>query len=262
MLGKLNGATRLYPIIGDPVVHVRTPTRLTAKFEERGHDGVCVPMQVRDGDLDRVMVGLTATPNVDGLLVTMPHKNAAFAHCSTNSETSRLLDVVSVARRNADGTWHGDMLDGIAFVAAMRKQGARLEDARVLQVGAGGVGGAIASALLDAGVRELVVHDTDERRLRRLVGLLSGRGRVSAGPPDPSGFEVVCNATPLGLSPDDPLPVRGDLLRSSTFVGDVIAGEGTTPLIEAARAAGCGTSDGAQMVEAVLDVMADFLLGK
>ena len=262
MLDDLSGATRLYPIFGDPIVHVKTPKRLTAKFEERGHDGVCVPMQVREADLDAVMAGLTATPNVDGLLVTMPHKNAAFALCSTSSETSKLLEVVSVARRNPDGTWHGDMLDGLAFVAAMREQGAKLEGARVLQIGAGGVGGAIAVALLDAGVRELVLHDTDGGRLDRLVDLLSGRGRVGAGPPDPTGFDVLCNATPLGLSPDDPSPVEIDLLRSSMFVGDVIAREGTTPLLEAARAAGCGTSDGVQMVEAVLDLMPDFLLGR
>lgn len=262
MLETLSGATRLYPIIGDPIVHVKTPNRLTATFAERGHDGICVPMRVREGDLDAVMAGLTATPNVDGLLVTMPHKNAAFAHCATASETSKLLRVVSVARRDTDGGWHGDMLDGLAFVAAMRKGGATLDGARVLQVGAGGVGGAIAVALLDAGVRELVLHDTDEGRLGRMVDLLSGRGRVAAGPPDPTGFDALCNATPLGLSPGDPLPVDAGLLRSATFVGDVIAGEGTTPLIAAARGAGCRTSDGAAMVEAVLDIMADFLLGR
>ena len=262
MLDHLSGATRLYPIIGDPIVHVKTPKRLTSKFAERGHDGICMPMQVRAGDLDAVMAGLTATRNVDGLLFTMQHKNAVFAHCATSSETSKLLEVVSVARRNPDGTWHGDMLDGLAFVEAMRKRGARSEGARVLQVGAGGVGGAIAVALLDAGVRELVLNDTNQGRLDHLVDLLSGRGRVTGGSPDPTGFDIVCNATPMGLSPDDPLPVQGDLLRSSMFVGDVIAGEGITPLIEAARAAGCKTSDGAHMVEAVLDVMPDFLLGR
>jgi len=71
---------------------------------------------------------------------------------------------------------------------------------------------------------------------------------------------MVCNATPMGMSPDDPLPVAAHLLNSSMFVGDVVAGHGTTPLLKAAKAAGCRTADGAQMVEAVQEMMLDFLL--
>lgn len=264
MLENLSGETQLYPIIGDPIVYVKAPQRLSAKFEARGHNGICVPMQVPEGQLEAVVQGLTAAPNVRGLLVTMPHKNSTFPMCATASETLRLLGVVSVTRRNPDQSWHGDMLDGLAFVAAQRKQGARLEGARVLQIGAGGVGSAIAIASLDAGVRELIFHDTNQRRLADLVALLArrGRGSVLAGPPDPKDCDVVCNATPLGMSSEDPLPVDAKLLAPSMFVGDVIAGHGVTPLLQAARAAGCKTADGVQMVEAVMDIMPDFLLGR
>src|SRR5271163_1322631 len=264
MLESLSGETRLYPIIGDPIIYVKAPQRLTAKFEARRHNGVCLPMQVRGGDLESVMRGLSLIPNVDGLLITMPHKITTFAYCATSSETSQLLGVVSVTRRNPDGSWHGDMLDGLAFVAAQKKQGAQLEGARVLQIGAGGVGSAIAIALLDAGVSQLIIHDTHQARLAKLLMLLSGRGRgrVIAGRPDPTGCDVVCNATPLGMSADDPLPVPAHLLTSSMFVGDVIAGHGMTPLIQAAQAAGCKTANGVQMVDAVMEIMPDFLLGK
>jgi shikimate dehydrogenase len=178
----------LYPIIGDPIIFVKSPQRMTANFEARGHNGICVPMQVPDGDLESVVLGLQRVPNVRGLLVTMPHKNAMFAYCSTSSETSKLLGVVSVVRRNTDGSWHGDMLDGLAFVAAQKKAGAKPQGARVLQIGTGGAGSAIAIALLDAGVRELVLHDINESRLDKMVQLLSGlgRGRVVAGRPDPT----------------------------------------------------------------------------
>src|SRR5271163_2522450 len=246
MLESLSGETRLYPIIGDPIIYVKAPQRLTAKFEARRHNGVCLPMQVRGGDLESVMRGLSLIPNVDGLLITMPHKITTFAYCATSSETSQLLGVVSVTRRNPDGSWHG----------------AQLEGARVLQIGAGGVGSAIAIALLDAGVSELIIHDTHQARLANLLMLLSGRGRVIAGRPDPTGCDVVCNATPLGMSADDPLPVPAHLLTSSMFVGDVIAGHGMTPLIQAAQAAGCKTANGVQMVDAVMEIMPDFLLGK
>jgi shikimate dehydrogenase len=263
MLEKLSGETLLYPIIGDPILFVKSPQRLTAKFEERQHNSICVPMQVPDGELEGVVRGLGSIPNVRGLLVTMPHKNAMFALCATSSETSKLLGVVSIVRRNADGSWHGDMLDGLAFVAAQKKKGAEPAGTRVLQVGCGGAGGAIAVALLDAGVQELVLHDANQSRLEDLAGLLSGLnpGRVVTGPPDPTGCDIVVNATPMGMSPTDPLPVPAHLLASSMFVGDVVAGHGVTPFLQAAQASGCKTADGSQMVEAGVELMCDFLLG-
>src|SRR5258705_13520045 len=106
---NLSGETRLFPIFGDPIKYVRSPQRLTSGFEGRGHNGICIPMQVSAADLEAVMDGLTRTSNVDGLLVTMPHKFTVFKYCATSSETARLFGVVSVTRRNQDGTWHGDM---------------------------------------------------------------------------------------------------------------------------------------------------------
>jgi shikimate dehydrogenase len=263
MLGRLDGETRLYPIIGDPIRYVQSPARLTSSFSARGHNGICVPMQVSATNLERVMAGLAATPNVAGLLVTMPHKGAVSRYCATRSERSRLLENVSVIRRNADGSWHGDILDGLAFVEAQRQQGARPDGARVLLLGAGGAGSAIAIALLEAGVRELIFHDTDAARLDLLLARTAGvgSGRVRGGPPDPTGCDMVCNATPLGMAEGDPLPIDAALLAPSISVGDVIAGHGETPLLAAARAVGCQTANGDQMVEAVQEMMLDFLLG-
>lgn len=86
MVDQLSGATRLSPIIGDPIEYVESPQRLTRSFAARGHNGVCVPMQVTAADLDAVSEGLTRSRNVDGILVTMPHKRTAFAHCATHSD--------------------------------------------------------------------------------------------------------------------------------------------------------------------------------
>jgi shikimate dehydrogenase len=262
-LNQLSGALRLFPIIGDPIRYVESPVRLTRTFEARGYNGICVPLEVPADDLERVMAGLTASRNVDGVLVTMPHKFAAFSYCTTSSERAKTLGVVSVIRRNRDRTWHGDMLDGLAFVKAQKDRGAQPEGARVLLVGAGGAGSAIAIAMLEVGVRELIVSDADESRVATLLGLQAnfGRGRVSAGPPDPTGCDLVCNATPMGMAAGDPLPVDAGLLTASMFVGDVIAGHGVTPLLRAAEAAGCKTANGGHMVEAAQNVMADFLLG-
>lgn len=116
--------------------------------------------------------------------------------------------------------------------------------------------------MLESGVRELAIHDANPKRLDRLIEVASeiGRGRIVSGPPDPAGCDMVCNATPIGMSSEDPLPVAAHLLKSSMFVGDVVAGHGETPWLKAARAAGCRTADGAQMVEAVQEMMLDFLI--
>jgi shikimate dehydrogenase len=162
MFNRLSDATRLFPIIGDPIEYFESPMRLTRTFEARDYNGICVPMQVPADDLDTVMAGLTASRNVDGILVTMPHKFTAFAHCATSSERAKMLGVVSVIRRNPDRTWHGDMLDGLAFVKAQKDHGAQPEGARVLLLGAGGAGSAIAIALLEAGVDD---HHPRPRRV-------------------------------------------------------------------------------------------------
>ncbi|RKS80241.1 shikimate dehydrogenase [Motilibacter peucedani] len=257
-----SGATRLFPIVGDPIEHVESPARLSRTLLERGYDGLCVPLNVASADFDAVMAGLAATRNVDGVLVTMPHKAAAFAYCSTSSQRAQKLGVVSILRRNADGSLDGDMLDGLAFVKAQIDHGAHPDKARALLLGAGAAGSAIALALLDAGVRELVVHDTDDERAAALVNLVSSRtdGRATAGPPDPTGCDLVCNATPLGMDAGDPLPVDLARLTSRMFVGDVVSGHGPTPLLRAAHAAGCLTANGGDMVEAAQHLMADFLL--
>ena len=135
----ISGTTRLFPIIGDPIRYVESPARLSQTFAQRDFDGLCVPMQVPAGDLAVVMAGLTAAGNVDGLLVTMPHKFAAFAHCATSSERARRLGVVSVMRRNPDvdpalltpSMFVGDVIAGhgvTPFLAAARAAGCRTAD--------------------------------------------------------------------------------------------------------------------------------------
>ncbi|MCX6498122.1 MAG: hypothetical protein NTU93_04895 [Arthrobacter sp.] len=265
MIDQLNGETRLFPIIGDPIKYVQSPVWLTRTLAERGHNGICIPLEVPAGELDTVMAGLTASPNVDGILVTMPHKATAFGHCTTSTERARMLGVVSVIRRNTDGTWHGDMLDGLAFVKAQQDNGADISGARALLVGAGGAGSAIALAILEAGVGELVIHDADQAKagaLLDLLGIRGGQARIGTGPADPTGFDLVFNATPMGMTDEDPTPVDVDLLAPGMFVGDVIAGHGTTTFLAAAQAAGCRIASGDNMVGAVQDLMADFMLAK
>jgi shikimate dehydrogenase len=257
----LDGTTAVVPILGDPIAQVKSPDGVTRLLTARGRNTLVVPMHVGPGDFDRLVDALALTPSVTGLIVTVPHKLAAFAHCATSTARAQLLGSVNVLRRNADGRWHGDQLDGMALVRAATAAGCAPAGASVLQVGAGGAGSAIALALLEAGVEELALHDADIRRRDALVRTLGERfpGRVAGRPPELAGRDVVVNATPMGMRPEDPLPIPVDRLTASTFVGDVVTRPAVSPLIEHARRIGCRTQTGLDMFEAVSGLIADFL---
>lgn len=261
MAHTLNGATRVHFIVGDPIAQVKSPTGVTQAFAERGRNAVCVPAHVAPADLASWLGGVSRAQNVDSIFVTVPHKFACRALCSSVTERAAFLDAVNVMRRNPDGSWHGDMVDGLGFVQALRGQGMDPAGKRALVVGAGGAGSAIAHALVMAGVAELAVHDADFQRrdtlMQRLAAL--GLGRIRAGSDDPSGMDLAINATPIGMQPGDALPIAAPRLSPSIFVGCVITAPAVPPLIEAARYKGCRTVTGADMFDRVRDLMVAFL---
>lgn len=257
-----DGATRVYYIAGDPIAQVKSPAGVSQAFHALGHNAYVMPAHVAPADLAGWVAGVSLAKNVDGIIITIPHKFAAFGLCATTSERAAFLGAVNTLRRNADGTWHGDMFDGLGFVAAMQANGCDPTGKRALLVGAGGAGSAIAHALVMAGVRELAVHDDDLARRTTLMGRLASLDQcpVQPGSPDPTGFDIVVNATPVGMKNTDVLPLRMDAITSATSVGCVITAPAITPLIALARAKGCNTVTGGQMFTKVRDLMVDFLL--
>jgi shikimate dehydrogenase len=258
---NLTGATRLNIIIGDPIAQVKSPGGVTQAFTDLGRDAVLVPVQIGSAHLEAFLTTATAVRNLDGIIVTVPHKFACYDFCTSSTERSRLLGSVNIMRRGAEGGWHGDIVDGLGFVGAVRANGGDPAGKRALQIGAGGAGSAIAMALVEAGVQTLAIHDTDVARRDQLIAKLKplGRGDIRAGTADPTGFDLVANATPLGMKAGDPLPVDVSKLKSGTFVGCVITSPAVSPLIEAARRQGCRTSTGTDMYNALQSSMLDFL---
>ena len=263
MSDSLSGATRVHFIVGDPIAQVKSPAGVTQDFVARGHNAMVMPAHVTPAALAQWLAGVSLAQNVDGIIITVPHKFASFDLCATTSERAAFLKAVNTLRRNADGSWHGDMFDGLAFVAALRHKGCQPEGKKALLVGAGGAGSAIAHALVKAGVSHLAIHDDDAKRRTTLVDRLGGLKKcpVSHGSADPTGFDVVVNATPMGMQEADPYPLQIEKLTRGMFVGCVITAPAVTPLIAAARARGCGTSTGTDMFGQVRGLMVDFLLG-
>ena len=185
---------------------------------------------------------------------------------STNAsatERAHFLRTVNLMRRRADGSWHGDMVDGLGFLGAARAKGIDPRGMRALLVGAGGAGSAIALELIEAGVSELAIHDSSAERRGTLVDQLNrlGKGRARVGTGDPSGFDFIANATPAGMTEGDPLPVDVTRLAPSAYCGCVITKPEISPFIAEARKIGCVTATGTDMYQQHQSIMVDFLLG-
>ncbi len=260
----LDGASRIHFIVGDPIAQVKSPAGVSQAFQDAGLNAVCIPAHVAPADLAAWTAGVSLCQNVDGIIVTVPHKFAYYDLCATTSERGAFLKSINTLRRNADGSWHGDMFDGQAYVRALALKDVKLVGQKALLVGAGGAGSAIAYSLATGGLRELAIHDQDTVRRDALVQRLASLGqcRVVEGSRDPSGFDIAINATPIGMKEGDPHPIDASKFRPDMFIGCVITAPAVPPMIAAARALGCNTLTGTEMFAQVKELMVEFLMGK
>ncbi|MFJ1811385.1 MULTISPECIES: shikimate dehydrogenase family protein [unclassified Streptomyces] len=257
----ISGRTRLFAVLGDPVRQVRAPQMLNPVFAELGVDAVLVPVEAPAAHLGEVVRGLQRAGNVDGLLVTVPHKAAAREFAEVRSAAVELAGATNALRRGADGRWYAENFDGAGFVAGLAAAGHAPAGRRVTLVGAGGAGGAIAAALVLAGVDRLDVVDVDRGRVRTLVDRLSGHapGRVRAGRlPAGTAADLVVNATPLGLRAQDPLPFDPARLAAGTVVADIVMTPRETRLLRAAGAHGLPVHHGEHMLSQQLHLYREF----
>lgn len=252
------GATKLLGIVGHPIAQVKAPQVWTELFRRNGLNIVCVPLHVLPEDFDEMMASMKCVQNLSGLIVTIPHKPGAVSHADTLSERAQLVQSVNFLSRQEDGKWIGDIFDGVGFVGNLVKNDCDPKGKRTLVVGTGGVGTAIAFALAEHGVSELTLYDADQERCKAIAQRIRQTGvNAQFGPPDPSGFDVVVNATPVGMKSDDPLPIDASKIKPDAIVADVIVE--WTRLLELAKEKGCKAVNGVGMMNNQLAAMADAL---
>ncbi len=241
-LFSVNGATRLFGTIGDPIRQLRMTGIMPQVFAAVGVNAVWLPFEGGPPLLPLMLDGLRGRMrNLAGLTVTIPHKTAIVPLLDRVSPRALASGSVNMVKRDPSGALVGDIGDGLGFVRGLEAAGHRVRGASVWLVGLGGVGGAIAAALCEAGVGRLLVTELDEARADAAVA------RLSRFYPDvpvanvdmpPKGIHYAINATPLGLKPDDPLPFDPMMLSSDVLVGEVIMSPVETPLLQRARTHG------------------------
>jgi shikimate dehydrogenase len=258
----ITGKTRLFGILADPIHHVQAPQRLNEHFAAIGFDGAMVPMHVRPDNLAAVVAGLRGMENLGGLVVTVPHKTAILALCDEASDVTRKIGAANVVRREADGRLVATMLDGEGFVRGLKGEGRQVEGRSAYLAGAGGAANAIAFSLVQAGVSRLTVGNRTAAKaedLRQRVLALYPSADVRVGTADPSGHDLVINATSLGLRAGDALPLDVARLAPEQLVCEVIMQPKETALLLAARQRGCDIHYGAPMLASQVALMAEFL---
>lgn len=258
---QISGHTRLITHLGYPTESFKAPMIYNPWFTDQGVDVKVVPMGVKPEDYAALIPTLFSLTNIAGALVTMPHKVATCALVDRLSPTARIAGACNAIRREADGTLTGDMFDGDGFVRGIQRKGFRTAGARALVVGCGGVGSAIAASLAAAGVRALTLFDARESAAQALAERLQlhyPRLTLTLMSNDPTRHELVVNATPLGMSSGDPLPMDIERVDPGAFVGEVVMKQEYTPLLQAALARGCAVQRGTDMLFEMIPAYLDF----
>jgi len=248
---RIDGATRLYGIVGDPIAQVKSPEVFSERFAAGGRNAVMLPIHVLPERFDAAMAALMGLANLDGLLVTVPYKPRAARLADRLGPTASRIGAVNALRREHDGSWTGDMFDGAGFVRAFERKGCELRGRRVALFGAGGAGSAIACELAASGVASIAVVDPQRERAEALADALRRHFtgcRIGASHAAPQGVDMIANASTVGMRQSDGMPGEIGALAPGTLVGDVIVAEEPTALIRHAIAHGCRHIVGREMI--------------
>src|SRR6185436_11374359 len=184
-------------------------------------------------------------------LITMPHKVSVVALLDEVTPAVRVAGSCNAVLLRPDGTLLGDMFDGAGFTRGVERKGQNLKGAGVLVVGTGGVGCAIAASLAAAGVAKMGLYDVNPESANALASRLREnypQMEVRTGSNDPAGYDVVVNATPLGMNVGDPMPMDVSRIAPSTFVGEVVMKQEMTGFLQAAKDRGCRYQIGTDML--------------
>jgi shikimate dehydrogenase len=245
-IGPITGAARLSGVLGWPVAHSRSPRLHNFWLGRHGIDGAYVPLPVRPDDLRAALSGLAAC-GFAGANVTIPHKEAVFAACTSVDDSARLAGAVNTLMfRN--GGLHGYNTDGAGFLANLSAHGISLQGPALL-LGAGGAARAIAAALLASGVRVTVAN----RSILRAQALAASLPGIAVGAWHSraealADHALLVNTTSLGMMGQPQLDLDLSHAHAGLAVADIVYVPLRTRLLEAAAARGLRTVEGLGML--------------
>jgi shikimate dehydrogenase len=258
---QITGFTRLMFILADPVDHIQVTAALNSLFDEWQVDVSVAALHVSSSELPTVVSALRAMQNLVGCGVTIPHKIEIMRLLDECSDRARLVGAVNYVRREASGKLVGDNFDGVGFMAGLASEGIAVAGKRVMLIGAGGAARAIAFALAESASHLTIVNRAGDKadRLGAAVSAAFPDCRVSIAPADPAEFDLVVNATSLGMHQGEPLPFDVTNLTSRTTVAEIVMRPARTPLVVAAEQRGCKVVLGRRMLDEQFGAVRKFM---
>jgi shikimate dehydrogenase len=253
----IDGRTRLAGLIGWPLEHTLSPAMHNAAYEHLGLNWVYVPLPVPEGqDLVRVVAALRALPFV-GFNVTMPYKRVMLNLCDEVAAAARLAGSVNTVHV-ADGRLIGYNTDGRGLTESLRSD-ADFDPSgrRAVIVGTGGAAGAALVGLVLERAAHVTVAGRRVEAAEDMIDNLADRLRDTVAEAVEIGdglraaveeADLIVNATPLGMRPDDPLPVPAEWLQPTQVVADMVYRPVVTPLLRAAEQRGAKPVGGLGML--------------
>lgn len=239
---RINGATELYGIMGNPVAHSLSPAMHNGAFAALGLNKAYLPFAVQD--VGQAMTGLRAL-GIRGVSVTIPHKEAVIPYLDTIDPVAKKIGAVNTLLIS-NGAIHGANTDWLGANRALSEK-ISLKGASVLLLGAGGSAKAIGFGLLEAGV-SLTIASRSPEKGRALAGLL-GCPWLPLAEAATARADALVNATSLGMAPQQELlPIAREALANFGVVMDIVYAPLATRLLQAAGQAGCRTIDGLAML--------------
>lgn len=257
----ISGNTTVIAHVGYPIYAFKSPMIYNPWFEKNDIDAVVVPMGVKPEQYRELFPLLFAMTNVRGALITMPHKVVT---CELVDELTPIASVAGAANAvlvREDGSLLGDQFDGAGFVLGVARKGFEVRGKRALVVGNGGVGSPIAASLAAAGLAAIGLFDPNQAASDALADRIREHYpavEIAVGSKDPEGYDLVVNATPIGMQDGDPLPLDVDRIAPGTFVGDVVMKQTITPFLQAAIDRGCPIQVGSDMLYEMIPAYLEF----
>lgn len=249
MIKEITAGTRVFALIGNPVSHSSSPTIQNAAMGDLELDGVYVALKANWEEMVGFVRGLAMSGG--GGNITLPHKEKAATVVDVRSDAVKRTGACNTFWWE-DGRIHGDNTDVEGFSRALEGfLGGPPARQKVLVLGAGGAARACLVALMDGGVGEVHILNRTRDRARVVARRIGGaRVRVLDDQLETESqtYDLVVNATRLGLEKDDPLPLNLRGLSRAGAVMDMVYRPEPTPFVEAARELGIKAVDGMEML--------------
>ena len=258
----ITGSTEFYALIGHPIEQVRTPNVLNAHLTEHGIDAAMITFNLLTASLEDFFKMIRGWQNCLRCCVTIPHKTQTLQLLDSFTERARRIGAVNIIKRDAEGYLYGDMMDGLGFLAALKKNNATVENKNIVLVGGGSAGSAIADSVAKAGAKQLSTLETKKNRqtnlitnLRKIYPSTSIYDQLVPG----HSIDIVINWSPLGIRVNDPLPFPLETIKGNIIVADVVTKPDITEFLTIASRASHLIQRGREMAEAQISLFIDFM---